>query len=144
MVVVEVFDCFCFSGVVDYMDFISYCVCNKVLRLELWDLSICWMVCWYRFVCLGLVRIKVREYVYFKVFIGKGNGSRGDWVYEYVDWWVFLNGVFLICWVNWCVIGDYNYVVCKFFIMIVVCLLCCDSMRLVLLIIMIGVSLFVF
>lgn len=102
------------------------------------------MVRRYRFVCLGLVRIKVREYVYFKVFIGKGNGSRGDRAYEYVDWRVFLNGVFLICWVNRCVIGDYNYVVCKFFITRGVCLLCRDSMRWVLLIITIGVSLCVF
>lgn len=33
--VAEASDCLCLSGVVDYMDSISYCVCNKALRPEL-------------------------------------------------------------------------------------------------------------
>lgn len=33
--VVMASDCLCLSGVVDYTDSISHCVCNKVLRPEL-------------------------------------------------------------------------------------------------------------
>lgn len=98
------------------------------------------MVRRYRLVCPGSVRTKVREYVYFKVFTGKGNGSRGDRAHEHVDWRVSLNGASLICWANRCVIGDHNYVVCKSSTTIAACLSCRDSMRLVSPTTTIGVS----